>query len=137
MSPSQPEVIHRYEIPIDDQNHRFTIGQGPLHFACRQDGKVEFWAYAPTTTSTLTREFTVVGTGHPLPVGTWHVGTAIAPGGSLVWHVLEQALPLQQAQGETRVEVRVEASGDSAQIGAQIGRIVRKTRRHGGPKGDV
>ncbi|MFJ1782435.1 hypothetical protein ACIOKA_37650 [Streptomyces anulatus] len=99
MSPSQPEVIYRYEIPVDDQNHRFTIGQGPLYFACRQDGIVEFWAYAPTVASALVREFTVIGTGHPIPVGTWHVGTVISPCGTLVWHVLEHALPLQQAQG--------------------------------------
>lgn len=124
----QPEVIHRYEIPIDDQNHRFTIGQGPLHFACRRDGIVEFWAYAPTAASALTREFTVVGTGHPLPVGTWHVGTAIAPDHMLVWHVLECAIPFQEAQGEVRVGV----SGDAGAIGREVGRVVRRARRSSG-----
>ncbi|WP_031030008.1 MULTISPECIES: DUF7352 domain-containing protein [unclassified Streptomyces] len=130
---AQPEVIHRYEIPVDDQNHRFTIGQGPLYFACRQDGVVEFWACAPTDSIALVREFTVVGTGHPMPVGTWHMGTVIAPGGTLVWHVLECAIPFEEAQRE----VQVEASGDSAQIGREVGRIVRKTRRRGGLEGDT
>ncbi|MFF2864550.1 hypothetical protein ACFVSX_32300 [Streptomyces rubiginosohelvolus] len=120
---AQPEVIHRYEIPVDDQNHRFTIGRGPLHFACRQDGVVEFWACAPTDSIALLREFTVVGTGHPMPVGTWHVGTAIAPGGHLVWHILECAIPLQPT-----TEVRVQVSADPATVGQEVSRIVRRAR---------
>jgi hypothetical protein len=120
MTPSTPDVIHRYEIPIDGLTHRFTIGRGPLHFACRQGDRVEFWAYAPTSSSATVREFTVTGTGHPLPPGTWHVGTVLAPSGNLVWHVLEVVQP---------VDVVATPGGDATEIGAQIGRAVRRARR--------
>ena len=120
--PIPTDVIHRYEIPIDDQPHRFTIGRGPLYFACRQGDRVEFWAYAPTESSAMDREFTIIGTGHPLPPGTWHVGTVLAPGGNLVWHVLEVAQPMNVTAGPV---------GDSAEIGAHIDRSIRRGRRNG------
>ncbi|WP_405682787.1 hypothetical protein [Streptomyces sp. NBC_01238] len=124
MTPSPPVVIHGYEIPIDGLPHRFTIGQGPLHFACRQGDRVEFWAYAPPSSSAIVREFTVIGTGHPLPPGTWQVGTVLAPSGNLTWHVLEVAQPIIPSMASRKERVtaspssaleRVQELGDSPQ----------------------
>ena len=96
MTPSP--VIHRYEIPVDDQVHQITIGLGLIHVAARKRDVVEVWAYAPTGNSAMTRSFLVVGTGQPCPVGTWHAGTAITPDGQLVWHLLETVTPPVEAR---------------------------------------
>ncbi|MEV5129227.1 hypothetical protein AB0K87_01690 [Streptomyces sp. NPDC053705] len=139
--PIPTDVIHRYEIPIDDQPHRFTIGRGPLYFACRQGDRVEFWAYAPTESSAMDREFTIIGTGQPLPLGTWHVGTVLSPSGNLVWHILEVAQPgqwlIRQDSGSAEAPkvattVTVHNWDDSAQVGAEIARSLRRQRRDGG-----
>jgi hypothetical protein len=100
MSPSPPDVIHHYEIPVDGQPHRFTLNLGMLHFGCRQAGIVEFWTVAPTTRHSIDRTFIVVGTGHPFPPAIWHVGTVLAPGG-LVWHILEVSNAFEDATKAT------------------------------------
>ena len=128
-----PDVIERYEIPVDDQTHTFTIGRGPLHFAYYTPRSVEFWAYTPTDSSANDREFTVIGTGHPLPAGTWHVGTVISPSGNVVWHVLERGIPIQP---QAEVSVEVQPTGDTGAPGREVGRIVRRARR-GGLEGDA
>lgn len=53
--PLQPPVIHRYEIPVDDQVHQITIGHGLLHVAARRRDVVEVWAFAPTEGNAVTR----------------------------------------------------------------------------------
>jgi len=133
-----PDVIERYEIPVDDQTHTFTIGRGPLHFAYYTPQSVEFWAYTPTDCSAMVRTFTVVKTGQPLPLGTWHVGTVLSSSGNLVWHVLEVAQPLnaQEEAGEAEplkaaTTVTVHNWDDSAQVGAEIARSLRRQRRDG------
>lgn len=81
-------MIYRYEVPVDDEWHTVT-GCGPvLYVACRRTPVVEFWAMP--TPEPHVRSFRVYGTGHPIDVPTTHVGTAIAPGGSLVWHLMER-----------------------------------------------
>ena len=37
--------IHRYEVPIDDQVHEFSLTGNILHVAQRSDHAVEFWAF--------------------------------------------------------------------------------------------
>lgn len=80
--------IYRYEVPVDDRWHIIRSGP-PLHVACRQLDTVEFWApsHDDTVGSGEERHFRVYGTGHEIPDGVLYVGTAIAPGGSLVWHL--------------------------------------------------
>lgn len=77
--------IYRYEVPVDDRWHTIRCGP-PLHVGCRNPDIVEFWAYPPADNADEQR-FRVYGTGHDIPGEVFYVGTAIAPGGSLVWHL--------------------------------------------------
>lgn len=86
--------IYRYEVPVDDQIHVFDIWSNPVAVGCRSAETVEFWAQAHDDGLALRRAFVVVGTGQPLPeTMRRHWGTAVAPGGALVWHLIEVALP--------------------------------------------
>lgn len=82
--------IYRYEIPVDDKRHTFTLHADPKAWACRDPYAVEFWArhYEPGEPR-IRATFLVVGTGHVLPDEPFMwVATVPAPNG-LVWHVLE------------------------------------------------
>jgi len=85
--------IFRYEVPVDDQWHEHELLGDPIAVACRDATRVEFWAIHDDETPLppRRRSFMVVGTGHPLPQ-EWlhHHGTAVVPGGLLVWHLLER-----------------------------------------------
>lgn len=81
--------IYRYEVPVGGV-HALTLAGTVLHVGCRQEETVEFWVMHSDDAPSRERRFMVVGTGHPLPDGLWQYhGTAVAPGGRLVWHLLE------------------------------------------------
>lgn len=80
-------TIYRYEIPVDDQWHPLPLSGAIVHVASRDPYAVELWALDGGPT--VTRGFRVFGTGQPLPDDVQHVGTAIPPGGRLVWHLME------------------------------------------------
>ena len=82
-------AIHRYEVPVDDRPHRHILGGPIVHVAAFHVDAVEFWAVYDVDGMQQQRAFQVVGTGHEIPSGARHVGTAIAPGGRLVWHLME------------------------------------------------
>lgn len=84
-------AIYRYEVPVDDQWHELQLSGAVLHVDCRDPRVVELWALS-SGGPTVTHNFRVYGTGQPLPDRlTCHVGTAITPGGQLVWHLMETA----------------------------------------------
>ena len=87
---SNVTAIYRYEVPVDDRWHPLRLSGRVVHVACRNMHVVEVWALV-TDSPTVTRSFRVYGTGHPLPPYVQHRGTAIAPGGQLVWHLIETA----------------------------------------------
>lgn len=85
--------IYRYTVPVDDKVHAITM-QGPvLHVGSRLRATVEFWAEYDDTRPSVTKHFTVVGTGQPLDgdiTGYFYIGTAYDGGyHNLVWHLLE------------------------------------------------
>ncbi len=83
--------ILRYEVPVDDEWHSLTGSfTTPLHVGCRDPRIVEFWAWEREDRSILPMEFRVIGTGHPFDGPGTYVGTAIAPGGHLVWHLMRR-----------------------------------------------
>lgn len=82
--------ILRYEIPVDDQWHTITGCAMPVHVGCRDIGVVEFWAWERP--GSRPHQYRVIGTGHPVDDDLWYCGTAIAPGGQLVWHLVERSI---------------------------------------------
>ena len=84
------ERIFRYEVPVDDEVHEIRLSGDPVAVFCREHGVVEFWAtVAHKDADGRARLFTVVGTGHSFPSFGKYIGTAVAPGGYLVWHLIE------------------------------------------------
>ncbi len=94
MADPEDPLIYRYEVPVDGQWHEITLTAGTkvLHVAARQPNMVEFWAQHFPWGGVKARQFRAYGTGEPMP--GWerfaYQGTAIVPGGSLVWHLMER-----------------------------------------------
>lgn len=94
-------VIHRGELPIDDQPHGIDLTGDILHAAVRRAGAVDVWYQRrPAAIQHMRRSFQIVGTGQPVPAHfggllLGHKGTALTPEGQLVWHVLENYCPHQ------------------------------------------
>ena len=84
------DSINRDEVPGDHRWHPLQLSGRILHVACRSVHVVEVWALH-TDELAETRSFRVYGTGQPLPPGIEYVGTALAPVGQLVWHLMETA----------------------------------------------
>ena len=89
------ERIYRYELPVDDEWHEFTLWGDPLAVECRKPDAVEFWSRDPGDLPVhglvgARRSFIVVGTGQQVPTGVRYWGTALVPGEALVWHLLER-----------------------------------------------
>jgi hypothetical protein len=82
------KAIYRYEVPVDDLAHRLMVAGPVLAVGCRRPDVVEFWALHDSAV-TWYRWFQVFGTGQTLPEVVKYLGTAVAPGGQLVWHLLE------------------------------------------------
>lgn len=86
--------VLRHEVPVDDSWHDVRLGAGVpvLAVAARRPDVVEFWAIDTPGEATSRRRFRVFGTGQPLPLpDAKHHGTALAAGGALVWHLMEDA----------------------------------------------
>lgn len=91
--------VFKYTVPVDDQVHRIAMRPGAELLGVAVQAKVDevvFWAWAPDSErETVTRAFTVVGTGHQVKALTparrpVHRGVAMVPPyGRLVWHLLE------------------------------------------------
>lgn len=84
--------VYRYEIPVDDQWWFIELSGPIIHVATREARCVEIWAL--TGDEPKARSFRVFGTGQPLPDDNKpdclaHVGSAVVPGGALVWHLFE------------------------------------------------
>jgi hypothetical protein len=86
----QGRAIYRYKVPVDDRWHQIAAGD-PVGVGCRDVQTVEFWVVHDNAAPARdVRSFMVVGTGHPLPEGRIRIwGTATAPGGQFVWHLIE------------------------------------------------
>lgn len=81
--------IYRYEVPVDDQWHKFQLTGSLLHVGCRDPRIVEFWAFHRDDWNPWWIKLRVVGTGQNLPEGGGYIGTAYSPDGKLVWHLIE------------------------------------------------
>lgn len=80
--------VLRYEVPVDDQPHGFALSGPIVHVAARLPNVVEFWALDSDLAGYDARHFQVYGTGHQIPEGWGHVGSALV--GPFVWHLFEK-----------------------------------------------
>lgn len=83
------KTIHRYEVPVDGQWHEHKLTGHILHVECRNIDVIEFWAHHIEGNPAETVQLRVYGTGHDIPIASVYCGTAIAPGGQLVWHLVQ------------------------------------------------
>lgn len=60
-----------------------------LHVGVQMEQIVCIWALVDENAPMEERSFAVVGTGHPVPENTAHVGSVLMHGGAFVWHVFE------------------------------------------------
>lgn len=93
--------ILKVEIPIDDQWHEVSVGNGVIHVGHQREGFVTLWfvVYGSNTPPRLA-SYRVYGTGHEIepltPKGgnqitiyPTYVATVQAPSG-LVWHLVQR-----------------------------------------------
>jgi hypothetical protein len=86
-------AVLKWEVPVDDRVHE--IGGGEIvSIACqypesRPDVVMVWTVEERSDGSGPKRQVQVYGTGHPLSNFAKPLGSAIAAGGALVWHVME------------------------------------------------
>jgi hypothetical protein len=85
--------VLRYAVPIDGCAHYHELTGDIVHVAAREAAgamnSIEFWAIDICGLRPVKREFVVVPTGIEYPHHWKHLGTAIDPTGTLVWHLME------------------------------------------------
>lgn len=85
-------TVYKYPIPlIDVFTLTLPVGAEILHVAT-QHGDPMLWCRVDETGETETRQFALVGTGHPAPGPdeARHVGTFLTWEGTYVWHLFER-----------------------------------------------
>jgi hypothetical protein len=88
-------IVAKWPVSVDDKPH--PIGGGEVvHVACQDPSVVDVvtvWTVEyrnPDVAKTVPRRLVqVFGTGQPLPYFSKPLGSALALGGRLVWHVFE------------------------------------------------
>lgn len=80
-------AVYRHVIPVDGYEYEIVDSGPPLHVGCRTENAVEFWAFH--TPGAPKRNYIVIATGAEVPASLLYHGTAISPGGHLVWHLFE------------------------------------------------
>jgi hypothetical protein len=87
-------VVYRYALPVADEASplELPVGAKFLHVACKDgEGSPSLWFECSVGATTERRHFLIVPTGRELELNRMKsfLGTALAYGGSLVWHVYE------------------------------------------------
>lgn len=86
--------VYKYEIiPFERTAHKLLPGDKVL-CAREQLGQIYIWvevdlSSSPNRREASNREFAVIPTGAPIPIGGNYVGTVFMDGGKLVFHVYE------------------------------------------------
>jgi hypothetical protein len=85
-------TVWRAEVPVDDREHQVTMPlsqRAPLmRVEARTPHIVEAWFEVDTDAlAPITYVMRVFGTGQPIPDEWAWLGTCLAAGGQLVWHL--------------------------------------------------
>jgi hypothetical protein len=87
---SEPRVVFKYPLDLGPSRIPWTPSSRVLLVQAQHasDDLPTVWVEHPYPLSEgRGRWFEVVGTGHPFPPGSAHVGSAVCAEGSLVWHI--------------------------------------------------
>lgn len=95
MPPADLDARHavwRFDVPVDDRSHDVPVPVGArlVHAGCQTPDVVAVWAEVDPRAPREARTFQVFATGQPITPGFRYVGTALALGGRLVWHLCER-----------------------------------------------
>ena len=94
------DTIWKYELGYThEQTIRTPIVWRPIHVEM-QDGILCLWAEVDSRSDIVERTIAVYGTGHPLRDMHWqwqHLGSTLAAGGQLVWHVYWKELGREES----------------------------------------
>jgi hypothetical protein len=86
-------TVWRYMLPITDEPVvRMPAGAQALSVGPSRTGgeSIDLWVLVALDADEETREFRLVGTGHPLPDDCGRfIGTTHSHDGALIWHVFE------------------------------------------------
>jgi len=81
-------VVWKFPLTAYDVDLSMPVGAKVVHVAWQEHiGLPMVWAEVSTEAATEIRHFTVVGTGHPIADGYWHVGSWLDR--ELVFHLYE------------------------------------------------
>lgn len=86
--------VYRYEVPLDEGVHRFTLTGKVLHVSSYPDyhDRLSFWAeHRDGATVGTMRAFKAFGTGWEVPADASYIGTAVDAGLGAIWHLYEMA----------------------------------------------
>lgn len=86
-------IVAKWPVAVDDTPQKVGGGE-VVHVACQylhRPNVVTIWTIEPRNPDAASpkRTVQVYGTGQPLPSFAKPLGTAIAAGGDLVWHLME------------------------------------------------
>lgn len=110
-------MVLKWPVAVDDRPHKIGAGQ-VMHVSCqsqdiRDANCVMVWTIEPRPARgevpIPTREVQVYGTGQPLPFFVEPIGTAIAAGGALVWHLFALPPVLDDAIVHTFEKIDIDA----------------------------
>lgn len=81
--------VLKWTVPVDDQWHQVGSGRVVLVDCQTRPHEVQVWTEEPVDSpeSLWRRHVRVFGTGHELPPFGEHLGSVMAAGGALVWHL--------------------------------------------------
>ena len=78
--------------PVVADGDSYFVSGTPVFVACTDDkiyDVVHVWTLSSESVTDETRKLQIFATGQPVPDDAVYVGTALAAGGALVWHVFD------------------------------------------------
>lgn len=81
------KTVHKYPLSFALPDQSLIMTPGPIVQVAMQHNELQLWAIVDTEADLVSRDFSIIGTGHAAPDDGRHVGSA--QDGAFVWHVFE------------------------------------------------